>query len=549
MCGVMSLKNLWWFVVVKNRSLAGAIALSFLPVVALVTTITFFWLLPRLGELRLRSGPSLWITDSFLALVAGTIAGGLALALWRMRRLRAEAERQEAAAVDAMALAQHDALTGLPNRRRLEQAFPGMVHLLDPDEYRAVMMMDMDGFKPINDVYGHSFGDQILREFADRLVETVGDDGLVARLGGDEFAIITPVLENKDAATGIARRLLNRIQEPFVVGERQVSISSGIGIAVFPDNGYSIVELLRRADVALYRAKTSGRATFRFFEVEMDAAILHRTLLEQRLRVAISSQAIQPHFQPILDLKSRRIVGFEALARWTDRDFGTVPPAQFIAIAEDCGLMPELTEHLLRCACAAAVNWPSDTYLSFNISPVQLQDRMLPLKVISILGQTGLAPRRLELEITENSLVRDPKTAKEILDQLSAAGIKIALDDFGTGHSSLRYLREFHIDTLKIDQSFIARMSIDEESAAIVRAILGLSQGLGIETVAEGIEEKDQIDALNVQGCRFGQGFLFSAAVPGADVEALFQALSATGERRQAGETGIPPANAKRALP
>ncbi|WP_439528200.1 putative bifunctional diguanylate cyclase/phosphodiesterase [Pannonibacter sp.] len=545
----MSLKNLWWFVVVKNRSLAGAFALSFLPVVAIVTTISFFWLLPRLGELRLRSGPALWITDTVLALVAGTIAGGLALALWRMRRLRAEAERQEAAAVDAMALAQHDALTGLPNRRRLEQAFPGMVHLLDPEQYRAVMMMDMDGFKPINDVYGHSFGDQILREFADRLVETVGDDGLVARLGGDEFAIVTPVLENKDAATGIARRLLNRIQEPFVVGERQVSISSGIGIAVFPDNGYSIVELLRRADVALYRAKTSGRATFRFFEVEMDAAILHRTLLEQRLRVAISSQAIEPHFQPILDLKSRKIVGFEALARWTDRDFGTVPPTQFIAIAEDCGLMPELTEHLLRCSCAAAVNWPSDTYLSFNISPVQLQDRMLPLKVISILGQTGLAPRRLELEITENSLVRDPKTAKEILDQLSAAGIKIALDDFGTGHSSLRYLREFHIDTLKIDQSFIARMSTDEESAAIVRAILGLSQGLGIETVAEGIEEKDQIDALNVQGCRFGQGFLFSAAVPGPDVQALFQALGSAGAGRPEGGAGVPSTNVKRALP
>ncbi|NBN64367.1 EAL domain-containing protein [Microvirga tunisiensis] len=487
--------------------------------------------------MRLRSGSALWITDSLLALGAGLLAGGISLALWRMRRLRAEASRQEAAAADALALAQHDALTGLPNRRRLEQAFPSMVHLLDPGQHRAVMMMDMDGFKPINDVYGHSFGDELLREFADRLVETVGDEGLVARLGGDEFAIVTPVLENKDAATGIARRLLNRIQEPFVVGERQVSVSTGIGIAVFPDNGYSIVELLRRADVALYRAKTSGRATFRFFEVAMDAAILHRTLLEQRLRVAISSKAIEPHFQPVLDLKSRRVVGFEALARWTDRDFGTVPPSQFIAIAEDCGLMPELTDHLLRSACEAAATWPKDQYLSFNISPVQLQDRMLPLKVLTILNQTGMDPRRLELEITENSLVRDPKTAKEILDQLSSTGIRIALDDFGTGHSSLRYLREFHIDTLKIDQSFVARMSSDEESAAIIRAILGLSRGLGIETVAEGIEQRDQIEALNTQGCRFGQGFLFSAAVPASDVNRLMQAL---GVSAASGDAGVP---------
>lgn len=535
LCGIMSLKNLWWSLVVRNRSLSGGIAKLLIPLLAFSTTFLAFWLLPRIGELRLRSGKSLWMTDLALAAVAGAVAGGVALALWRIRLLRQEAERQEAAAAEAMALAQHDALTGLPNRRRLEQAFPAMVHMLDPEQYRAIMMMDVDGFKPINDVYGHTFGDALLREFADRLVETVGEEGLVARLGGDEFAIITPVLENKDAATGIARRLLNRIQDPFVLGERQVTVSSGIGIAVFPDNGYSIVELLRRADVALYRAKTSGRAAFRFFEVEMDAAILHRTLLEQRLRVAIAAKSIEPHYQPILDLKTRRIVGFEALARWTDRDFGTVPPSQFIAIAEDCGLMPDLTEHLLACACAQAMTWPKEMYLSFNISPVQLQDRMLPLKIVSILGQSGLDPRRLELEITENSLVRDPKATKEILDQLSDAGIRIALDDFGTGHSSLRYLREFHIDTLKIDQSFVARMSSDPESAAIVRAIVGLSQGLGIEAVAEGIEMREQSDVLNTEGCRYGQGFLFSAAIPGSDVLRLIETLSPGEEASKTG--------------
>jgi diguanylate cyclase (GGDEF)-like protein len=454
-----------------------------------------------------------------------SITGGVLV--WSARKgkvLAGQLEEAEAALTDARALAQHDPLTGLPNRRHIEMVFPSMVHMMEPDQFRAVIMMDIDGFKPVNDVYGHSFGDLLLKEFAGRLNEVVGEGGLVARLGGDEFAIVTGILAHKDAAAGIARRVLNRVQEPFLIGARQVTVGSGIGIAVFPDNGYSIVELLRRADVALYRAKTSGRSTFRFFETEMDAAILHRTLLEQRLRGAIASNQISPYFQPIWNLRSERIAGFEALARWTDRDFGKVPPSHFIPIAEDCGLMPELTDHLLTRSCQAALQWPEDVYLSFNLSPVQLHDRMLPLRILTILGNTGFPPERLEIEITENALIKDPRTAREILGQLSEAGMRIALDDFGTGHSSLRYLRDFRVDRIKIDRSFVAGLGDDGEngeSAAIVRAILGLAAGLGIEAIAEGIEEQEQKLQLSREGCNFGQGFLFSQAITAEEAYAL----------------------------
>ena len=255
------------------------------------------------------------------------------------------------------------------------------------------------------------------------------------------------------------------------------------------------------------------------------------------MRGAIASNQISPHFQPIWNLRSEKIAGFEALARWTDRDFGKVPPSHFIPIAEDCGLMPELTDHLLTKSCEAALQWPGDVYLSFNLSPVQLHDRMLPLRILTILGNTGFAPERLEIEITENALIKDPKTAREILGQLSDAGIRIALDDFGTGHSSLRYLRDFRVDRIKIDRSFIAGMAEGGENAAIVRAILGLAAGLGIEAIAEGIEMQEQQAQLRHEGCNYGQGFLFSQAVSAEDAHALICANIA---RQQSLDTSQP---------
>lgn len=442
---------------------------------------------------------------------------GLFYGLWATRRLRQELNTRSSEHSEALALAQHDALTGLPNRRRLLEAFSALTRDVKDGHFRAIMMLDLDGFKPINDVYGHAFGDNLLRSFADRLAEVVGNDGIVARLGGDEFAIVSPVFKDKSEASGFARRLLTRISDRFEFGERQISIGTGIGIALFPHDGHAVTELLRRADIALYRAKSCGRSTYRFFEVDMDASILHRTLLEQRLRRAIEDENVRVHYQPILDMDTGRIAGFEALARWSDSDFGNVPPMQFIPIAEDCGIISELTRHLLTQACSVARTWPDDLYLSFNLSPVQLQDPALPVQIQNILETCGLSPDRLVLEITETSLVKNPDSAKRILTELTEAGITIALDDFGAGHSSLSYLRDFPIKKVKIDKSFTERMLTDKQCAAIVEAVLVLSRGLDIDAVAEGVEQGDVHDALSSSGCHYGQGYLYAKAVS-ADV-------------------------------
>ncbi|MCV0426695.1 MAG: EAL domain-containing protein [Roseibium sp.] len=469
------------------------------------------------------SGKESQIFNLITSLLLGFAALCLIYGIWATSRLRQELTARSSAHSEALALAQHDPLTGLPNRRRLLEAFPDLTNEVKSDDFRAIMMLDLDGFKPINDVYGHEFGDNLLRSFAVRLTEILGKDGIVARLGGDEFAIVSPVFKEKSEATGFARRLLTRINERFELGERQISIGTGIGIALYPHDGYAITELLRRADIALYRAKSSGRSTYRFFEVDMDASILHRTLLEQRLRRAIDDHQVNAHYQPILDMDTGKIAGFEALARWTDSDFGMVPPTQFIPIAEDCGIISELTRHLLNDACRAAKDWPEELYLSFNLSPVQLQDPALPNQIRSILEQCGFDPKRLVLEITETSLVKNPEFAKRLLTELNDAGISIALDDFGAGHSSMSYLRDFPIQKVKIDRSFTERMLVDKQCGAIVEAILVLSKGLDIEAVAEGIEENDVHEALSTNGCHYGQGFLYAEAVAAEDAADLLK--------------------------
>jgi len=463
------------------------------------------------------------VSVSACLILFGFFAGARHLIALRRELGKRKAEQQQ-----ALQMAQHDVLTGLPNRRKFQDILVQLTGTIAPEKYRAVMMLDMDGFKTINDVYGHGFGDALLNGFAERLRLTMGADGVVARFGGDEFAIISPELDDKCDAAKLAQRILQRIQEVFVLESRQVTVGSSIGIAIFPDDGYSPAELLRRADIALYRAKTTGRSSYCFFEVDMDATILHTTLLEQRLRDAIDNRRIKVHYQPILDLGKQEIVGFEALARWSDGDFGQVSPAQFVPLAEDCGLISELTEQLLTEACSVATAWPSNITLSFNISPVQLQDKSLPLKIISILSGTGLLPERLVLEITETSLMQNAEAALTILKQISDAGIRIALDDFGTGHSSLTYLRDFPISKVKIDKSFTMHMVDNKECAAIVDSILVLSQGLGVEAVAEGIEQQEVLQKLNERGCPFGQGFLFGAAKP---PEKIAELLEITGQK------------------
>lgn len=488
--------------------------------IAAIFCFIFFLYMPHiLEEAHEDSGHLIFDIATGIFMIIALL--GVLCGVWATSRLRQELRARSSQHSEALALAQHDALTGLPNRRRFLEAFPDLCDDVKDGHFRAVMMLDLDGFKPINDVYGHAFGDSLLRSFADRLAKTVGQDGLVARLGGDEFAIVSPAFQDKAEVSSFARRLVTRITDRFEFGDRQISVGTSVGIALYPLDGHAVTELLRRADIALYRAKSSGRSTYRFFEVDMDASILHRTLLEQRLRRAIDDGDIVAHFQPILDMNTGRIAGFEALARWWDSDFGAVAPTQFIPIAEDCGIISDLTRHLLAQSCIAARDWPDELSLSFNLSPVQLQDPALPEQITNILKASAFPPSRLVLEITETSLLKNPDSARRILQELTAAGISIALDDFGAGHSSLSYLRDFPIKKVKIDRSFTERMLTDKQCAAIVEAVLVLSKGLNIDAVAEGVEQDEVHEALSSNGCQFGQGFLYAHALPAKEAAAL----------------------------
>lgn len=373
----------------------------------------------------------------------------------------------------------------------------------------------------MNDVFGHGTGDEVLIQVAGRISRAVREGDLVARLGGDEFAVLALHIAGAEAATGLARRIIESLQTPIRTGRTEHSVATAIGIALTPQDGIGHEEILRKADIALYRAKGQGRSALRFFEEEMDAHVRERDNIERALRSAISSHDIVPFYQPLMDLRTGRLRGFEALARWSDDRLGAIGPDRFIPIAEDTGLIAELTEALLARACRDARSWPDHVELAFNVSPLLLRDPTFGLKVMSILGETGLAPHRLELEITESALVRDMEAAQSALGTLRATGVKIALDDFGTGYSSLYHLRNFRLDRIKIDRTFIQGMASDPESAAIVKALVGLGAGLGLEVTAEGVETEAQRRLLAEQGCDQAQGFLYSRAVGATEARDL----------------------------
>jgi diguanylate cyclase (GGDEF)-like protein len=440
--------------------------------------------------------------------------------LRRMVEQEREIERRVAAESRAHELANTDALTGLANRRQFESALKKMV-ASPPGANRvhAVLSFDLNKFKRINDVYGHPVGDDVLVVVAQRISAVMRGGDLLARLGGDEFAVIALHLAGAESATGIANRILKALESPIVVGSNRHRVGAGIGVALVPDDGLDADEILRKADIALYRAKAGKQSGARFFEQEMDRHSREREALEHDLAAAIEAGTVLPWYQPIVDLKSQQVIAFEALARWTHPTLGDIPPDRFIPIAEDCGLIQQLSDQLLRRACTDALAWPDHVMLSFNISPAQLKERTLGLRILGILGETGLSPQRLEIEITESAIVRDLDAAKTVLSSLREAGVRIALDDFGTGYSSLYHLRNFKFDAIKIDRSFVGNMASEDESAAIVRALTGLGHGLGLMITAEGIEQSGQRDALLKQGCERGQGFLFSRAVPADETQ------------------------------
>ena len=450
-------------------------------------------------------------------LVAAVLFAGL---IWAGRRLlrerRAEAEQQ------IRALAFQDVLTGLPNRRQFDEALNASIAAPPgADASHGVLLLDLNGFKKINDVHGHPVGDEVLVHVATRLTRAVRHGDVVARLGGDEFAILATQLAGPEAATGLALRIIEELSSPVLAGGREHQVGAAIGIALIPQDGTDPAEILRKADIALYRGKGQGRSAMRFFEAEMDAHVQERDHMERELRRAVTTGEISPYYQPLVDLKTGQVQEFEALARWVHPELGVVEPARFIPLAEDTGLIGELTDTLLAQACAEAATWPADVKLAFNISPVLLHDPGFALRIVGLLGRTGLAPSRLELEITESALVRDLEGARSALGALRKVGVKIALDDFGTGYSSLYHLRNFKLDKIKIDRSFIDAMACDADSAAIVRALVGLGAGLGLEVTAEGVETEEQRQLLADQGCGQGQGFLYSEAITGEAARAL----------------------------
>jgi diguanylate cyclase (GGDEF)-like protein len=439
----------------------------------------------------------------------------------RYQDLSHEIEARISAEEEAHSLARHDPLTGLPNRRLFNEKLEEYLSAASATHQVAILTLDIDGFKAVNDTRGHAVGDKALSEFARRVSVVVRADAFFARVGGDEFTIIMPKIDSLGDPKNLARRIITAIAEPFVIEQATAELGVGIGIAVAPNDGVHADELVRRADRALYRAKSAGRSSVRFFESEMDMHAERRIQLELDLRSAIASNGIVSHYQPLVSLDGNRIIGFEALARWQNGHSGFVSPEVFIPIAEETGLINSLGDQLFRRACLDAKAWPATFVLAFNISPVQLRDRTLGLRLLSILGQTGFNPRRLEIEITESALVENMEVAQTVIDQLRQAGVRIALDDFGTGYATLSQLLSFHLDKIKIDRSFVSRLDKSEDAQVIVRAIIGLAKGFGLTTTAEGIEGAGQLSYLMANGCAEGQGYLFSKAVPAADIAAL----------------------------
>ncbi len=419
-------------------------------------------------------------------------------------------------------MAMHDALTDLPNRILLNERLEHALERVKRGETFAVLCLDLDRFKTINDTLGHAVGDELLKATAERLVNCVRGTDTVARLEGDEFAVIQiPSGYPKDAAN-IARRIGDAIKRPFNIQGRQITIESSIGIAVAPKDGNDPETLLHKADMAMHRAKADGRGTIHFFEPELDARMQVRQQLELDLKKGLNNEEFELQYQPIVNLQTERIAVLEALLRWKHPERGMVPPMDFIPIAEETGLIREIGEWVLRKACADALTWPEEVKVAVNLSPIQFQNQSLALRVTKALADTGCPASRLELEITESMLMQDTDEALATLHQLRDLGVKISMDDFGSGYSSLGYLRSFPFDKVKIDRSFTADLAGSDGAIAIVQAIAGLCSQLGIATTAEGIETIAQLDRVLNLGCTEMQGFLYSPPRPLEEIMRLF---------------------------
>jgi diguanylate cyclase (GGDEF)-like protein len=435
-----------------------------------------------------------------------------------------DVSRQKEAEAQIAHLAHHDALTDLPNRTLFHSQLEHALRWRGRYEKIAVLFIDLDNFKNINDTLGHQIGDELLKTGAERLRLCVRETDAVARLGGDEFVIVQTHLDDPADAAKLANRVREAILDSCEIADHNIIVDTSIGIAIAPMDGKEPAELIKNADLALYGAKASGRGTYRFFEQQMDALMMARHALELDLRKALVNGEFEVHFQPLVNLERDEITACEALLRWKHPVRGFVGPDKFIPLAEETGLITRIGDWVIRTACEQAAKWPPEITLAINISPVQFRGHNLLQVVSHALAASGLAPHRLELEITEAILLDQTEATLATLNKFHELGVRIAMDDFGTGYSSLSYLQKFPFDKIKIDGSFINNLSDKEESSAIIRAVTGLATSFHMVTTAEGVETEEQLEIVKRLGCTEMQGHLFSQACSAGAIEAMLAA-------------------------
>ncbi len=423
-------------------------------------------------------------------------------------------------------MARHDALTDLPNRLSFKERIEEALLRVSRGEHFAVLCLDLDRFKSVNDTLGHPVGDELLKQVATRLRTTLRHGDMAARFGGDEFAIIQAGGTQPGDATALAQRIIELLGSPYTINDQEVVIGASIGIAIAPADGDSAEQLLKNADMALYRAKSDGRGIYRFFEPEMDARMQARRIMEIDLRRALLQREFELFYQPVVNAETNTITSFEALIRWRHPQRGLIAPSEFIPLAEEIGVIVPLGEWVLRQACSDAAQWPNPIKVAVNLSAAQFKSKKLFESVVSALADSQLPPSRLELEITESVLMVEQEATLALLHQLRTLGVCIAMDDFGTGYSSLSYLRSFPFDKIKIDGSFVRNITNEASSLAIIRAVTGLSTSLGMTTTAEGVETKEQFERVLFEGCQEIQGFLISEPRPASKLADLIASHS-----------------------
>jgi diguanylate cyclase (GGDEF)-like protein len=443
------------------------------------------------------------------------------------QRLKVEIANREESQAKSQYLAYHDSLTGLGNRLlfkdQLEKALNDVSVTPHPV---AVLFLDLDGFKAVNDTLGHSIGDLLLKSVAAKLRDILQRTDRIARLGGDEFAILQVSAPQPGSSIALAEKIIEIVGQPCCIDGHDVTVGASIGIAVAHPGDINTETFLKSADLAMYSAKSEGRGTYRMFDPEMDAVVQARRGLERDMRTALVQDGFRLFYQPLVNLQTKKVTTFEALMRWRHLERGSVPPSIFIPVAEEMGLIVQLGEWALRQACMEAMEWPDGICVSVNLSPLQFSKGNLVSTVMSALASSGLPASRLELEITESVLLEKSERNISILNQLRHLGVRISMDDFGTGYSSIGYLRSFPFDKIKIDQSFVKDVLVDEGSLAIVRAIAGLGVSFGMITTAEGVETVEQMQRLNLEGCIEVQGYLFSKPVPSNEIAGLLESLA-----------------------